>query len=830
MMVTIWQLEPRDQTRTGAFLPQPGAEPASVCAVIFSLRKESLGKEQSSSYCVSAFRELLVIRGKWVVAASPAAMLLALSACGGGGGSSSPAPLPPPPTAAPPPAAPPPTSTPAPTPTTNYDTAEYERSNAAVAANAISAYNAGATGVGVKIGIVDTGINPALAEFAGKVDPASKDVAASRGVSDEDGHGSAVADIAAGAKNDSGIHGVAFNSTIVALRADDPGTCAMPKTDTGGGCQFNDTAIAAGIDAARTAGVRVINLSLGGSAPGTQLLAAMSRATGAGIVLVISAGNDGAKPEGANADPFALVPAQQGSGNVIIAGSIGVDDGVGGTDLNQLSTFSNKAGTGAAWYLTALGYRDRAVDNTGASFYWSGTSFSAPTIAGAVALLAQAFPNLTGQQIVSILFNSADPLGTGGVNATFGHGRLNLQRAFAPQGTLSLADSKIAISAAQNGNLPAAAGDAASKGSMGAIVLDGYSRAYALNLAKTLRVADQLRPLERALAGRTQVVEAVAGRFGIAMTVALNDVRPREVELSRLGIGPNDARRARLIAGSAIARVDDNTAAAFGFAEGAKAMERRLSGASDGAFLIARDALSATGFSAQHGSSMALRRRIGPVGVTISAETGHVWKDIRTSAAKAPYRYVALEVDKTLSKTRFSLGLSRLTEHDTLLGGQIGTAFGGGSGSNTTFLDLEARRPLGSNWSAGLAARRGWTKFGAGSFQSDAYAFDLMRSGLFSDGDRFGLRLAQPLRIASGGFAALLPTGYDYATQSAETSLERFSLSPTGREVDAELSYGRPVVSNSGWFGGNLFARRQPGHIASAPNDVGGAVRWSLGF
>ena len=772
-----------------------------------------------------SLRERRLIKRIWVSTGCPGLLLLALSACGGGGGgSAATAPLPAPPTAAP-------TSTPTPTPAPagSYDTAEYRRSNAAVAANALAAYNAGGTGLGVKIGIVDSGLNPALAEFAGKVDPASADVAGSRGVSDEDGHGSAVADIAAGAKNDSGIHGVAFNSTIVALRADDPGSCAMPKTDTGGGCQFLDNAIALGIDAARLAGVRVINLSLGGSAPGTQLLAAMGRATNAGIVLVISAGNDGAKPEGANADPFALVPAQQFAGKVIIAGSIGVDDGAGGTDLSQLSTFSNKAGTGAAWYLTALGYRDRSIDNTGASFLWSGTSFSAPTISGAVALLAQAFPNLTGQQIVSILFNSADPLGTGKINSTFGHGRLNLQRAFTPQGTLSLAGSKIAVSSSQNGDLPAAAGDAASKGSMGVVILDGYSRAYALDLAKTLHAADQSRPLELALAGRTQVGEALAGRFGIAMTVSLNTARMREVELSQLGIGPNDARRARIIAGSAIARLGDDTAAVFGFAEGAKAMERRLSGASDGAFLIARDAAGDTGFSARHGSNMALRRQIGLVGLTISAETGHVWQDIRTNATGAPYRFATVMIDKTFGRTRLSAGVSRLKERDTLLGGRIGAALGSG-GSNTMFLDLEARQPLGSKWSARLAARRGWTGFGSGKFQSDAYALDLTRSGLFNGGDRFGLRLAQPLRISSGGFASLLPTGYDYLTQSATTSLERFSFSPTGREIDGELSYGRSVVGDVGWFSGNLFVRHQPGHVASAPDDVGSAMRFTLAF
>ena len=115
--------------------------------------------------------------------------------------------------------------------------------------------------------------------------------------------------------------GVAFDATIVSERADSVNTCSGKD-----GCSFFDHAIAAGIDAARAAGARVINLSLGGSTPGSQLLSAMQRAVNAGIVLVIAAGNDGTDAtKGANSDPFALLPAQNFPGSVIIAGSVGVN-------------------------------------------------------------------------------------------------------------------------------------------------------------------------------------------------------------------------------------------------------------------------------------------------------------------------------------------------------------------------------------------------------------------------------------------------------------------------------------------------------------------------
>ena len=63
-----------------------------------------------------------------------------------------------------------------------------------------------------------------------------------------------------------------------------------------------------------------------------------------------------------------------------------------------------------------------------------------------------------------------------------------------------------------------------------------------------------------------------------------------------------------------------------------------------------------------------------------------------------------------------------------------------------------------------------------------------------------------------------------------QSPLSRLSLTPSGREIDAELSYGSACSAATAWLGGNLFARRQPDHIADSTNDVGAAIRFSLGF
>jgi hypothetical protein len=206
-----------------------------------------------------------------------------------------------------------------------------------------------------------------------------------------------------------------------------------------------------------------------------------------------------------------------------------------------------------------------------------------------------------------------------------------------------------------------------------------------------------------------------------------------------------------------------------------------------------------------------------------------VWQEIQTSATGSPYRWTSVAVDRGFGRSWLSFGLSRLEEKQSLLGGRMGNVLGGG-GSTTMFLDAEARHDFGGGWSGALSARRGWTQFAAGRFTTGAYGFDLAKSGVLGDRDRLGFRIAQPLRVEHGGFAMWLPTAWDYTTQTATGGLSTMSLSPTGREVDAELSYGSSLMDGNAWFGGNLFYRRQPGHIAGLPDDAGAAIRFTLGF
>ncbi|MGN6268660.1 MAG: S8 family peptidase [Sphingomonas sp.] len=756
------------------------------------------------------------------------AMLL-VAACGGGGVNSTPAPPHPTPSPSPSPTpVPSPTPTPTPPPT-NYDTAEYRGTVGAVSMNALVAYQAGSTGRGVKIGVVDSGIDTTNSAFAGRIDPASTDVAGTRALADEGGHGTAVAFTAAGGRNGVGAEGVAFDATLLVMRADAPGSCAKLDDKGNPDCNFYDSAIAKGITTATQNGARVINISLGGDAPSQEVLTAIALAAQQGVIVVIAAGNDSA----ANPDPFADISAKATSSRnmVIIAGSVGSGD--------VISDFSNKAGDGAQHYLAAVGESVLApCPGSTNGCYWDGTSLAAPQISGAVALLAQAFPNLTGAQIINILFSSARDAGAAGVDTTYGHGVLDLTRAFQPQGGMSIASGRGQVSLASNAVLSAPMGDAA-QGPLGAVVLDGFDRAYAVDLARTISTAGPIRTLTGALETRDRSFSVDAGRLAIAVTIAPG--RGDEARIDRLMLSPGQAIQARAIAGIVTTRLGDDAQFALGFSQSGATLAARLQGRSDPAFLVARDPTEGQGFLTDAGNAAAMRQQLGAWGLTTAVETGEVLAPVADGfVVRNPYRRfgynrATVAADRRFGPLDLSLAASWLDEHDTVLGARFGDGLGGAR-ATSWFLDAHATLGLGAGWSLTGSARQGWTLAevraglsGSGTIRTDAFAASLAKESVFGASDSFGLGIAQPLRVSAGGIDLHMPIYYDYATRSVTAwSDERLNLAPTGREIDVEARYGFPLAG--GMLQTNLFWRRDPGNFANLPDDRGVAVRYGVSF
>jgi subtilisin family serine protease len=782
----------------------------------------------------SSWREMgsdHMVTRSWLRHGAALTIPLALAACGGGGGGVNSTPAPPVatiPTPVPVPAPPPPPPPPTPTASGN-DTGEYRATVGAVSMNALAAYNQGATGKGINLAIIDSGIDLQSAEFTGRVSTASQDVAGNASIDDEGGHGTAVAFAAAGRRNTSGTHGVAFDATLVVLRADRSGTCATEGgSGDDAGCKFGTDAITRGMDAARIAGARVVNMSLGGATMPQSLVDAIGRATAQGIIVVIAAGNDGSD----NPDPFTAVANTAAARNlVIVAGSVGAGD--------VISSFSDKAGTGAAHYLTAVGERVRAPDQNDTAFLWSGTSFAAPQISGAIALLAQAFPNLSGAQIVDLLFRTARDAGAAGVDGTYGNGVLDLTRAFQPVGTAMVAGSKLAVSLGSNATLSAPMGDATT-GPLGAVILDSYERAFAIDLATTIRRAGPQRLLGSALQGRQRNLAVASADTTVSLTLASRT--NGDVALDRSMMSAAQATTARAIAGAVTQRLGAKTRFGFAFSQGSGTLAAQLVGQTQPAFLVAGQ--SGTGFEGTARSAGALRQRVGGIGLTATIESGDVLAQRDAPLAglsgyrRSGYDRVALMADRRWAGLAAglvtTLAVSNLRERSTLLGAR----FDGGLGApraTSWFLDAGARWDMGQGWTLGGSWRRGWTAAtlgrgidGGGRLTTEAFAADIGKDRLFGN-DSIGLRIAQPLRVAHGGLDYRLPTNWDYATLAVtDWTTQRLNLAPNGRELDVEARYR--IALGRGDLQTDLFWRRDPGNIAMLPADIGGAVRYGIAF
>ena len=556
------------------------------------------------------------------------------------------------------------------------------------------------------------------------------------------------------------------------------------------------------------------------------VLSAVNRAAAAGIVVVISAGNESA----ANPDGFALVTAQQGgNGDVIIAGAM--DAGRG------LTSYSNQAGSGAPYYLVALGDQVRTIDQHGIASLWSGTSFAAPVISGAAALLASAFPNLTGRQIVNLLLTTADDAGTAGQDSQYGNGILNIARAFQPQGTTTVAGTGVPVEQAGSGSASETMGDAAPK-MTGVIILDGYSRAYVADFAERLRLAPRQHPLQQGLQANLSTSFASVGDTIVSLTTRRNLFGQARVGIERVGLTEKDARSAQAIAGYALSRLTPETAIAFGFSESGRTLQQRLAKEAGTPFLVARDPISRAGFSADTSVAMGLRQQVGPLGLSLTAERGRVEQPrlplLAATRRQPRYDAISITADRRIGPADFSIGVTRLAEEQTVLGGTFDFT---SSGATSHFLDSSVTFDLGRGWTGQAMYRRGWTSMpknsglvSGGKLSTDAWSIDLSRSNAFRNGDILAFRIMQPLRVRSGGYAINTPISYDYSDLSIGYQQRMFNLAPTGREIDAEAAYGLGLFDRTGYLGFNAFVRRQPGNIESMPADVGAAVRFSLRF
>jgi subtilisin family serine protease len=213
-------------------------------------------------------------------------------------------------------------------------------------------------------------------------------------------HGTFTASIIAAWPGDNAIVGIAPGVKIMDLRF-------LDSKNLFYGSDWKKFAQA--IDYAVDNGARIINLSVYANAkPPGVLEQALRRAMQHGVIIVGIAGNDGTAQV-----------SYPGKYDFVIA--------VSATDRNdQLARFSNY---GSEVTVTAPGDKITSLFPGGIAGTSSGTSFAAPHVTGALALILSVNPSMTADQALTILEGSAMDLGSQGRDRQFGYGLINVYNA-----------------------------------------------------------------------------------------------------------------------------------------------------------------------------------------------------------------------------------------------------------------------------------------------------------------------------------------------------------------------------------------------------------------
>lgn len=265
----------------------------------------------------------------------------------------------------------------------------------------------------IVVAVIDTGVHYTHEDLAANMWTNQNDgshglnvVAGNTDPNDDSGHGTGVAGVlGAVGNNGKGVCGVAWRTQIMACKCFNSsgiGSISMAVT-----C----------LDYARTNGARIINASWGFT-NSLALSNAVSSLRDAGIIVVAACGNSSA-----DIDLNPTYPASYQLDNVVTVAST--------TQADALAASSNFGATSV--HLAAPGENIYSTFAATDTFYQtqSGTSFAAPHVVGALALLLAKFPAETYQQIIARLLNATDPLPSLAGKCVTG-GRLNLRNALNP--------------------------------------------------------------------------------------------------------------------------------------------------------------------------------------------------------------------------------------------------------------------------------------------------------------------------------------------------------------------------------------------------------------
>lgn len=255
-------------------------------------------------------------------------------------------------------------------------------------------------GQGVRVAVLDTGLDTDHPDLAGAIDDARDFTGSRAGVEDRVGHGTHVVGTIGARRNEQGVIGVAPECRLLVAK--------VLGDDGAGASEW----VAAGIDWACEEGADILSLSLGSPRPDATLRDAVARAAARGKFLICAAGNTG-RPN--SVDYPARWP------DTVAVGAVDRD--------GRLASFSSQ---GDEVDLCAPGADVLSTYRDGGYAKLSGTSMAAPFVTGVTALLLSKHRSQGGatlvatrEQLVEHLLRTATDAGPTGKDPQYGYGLIN---------------------------------------------------------------------------------------------------------------------------------------------------------------------------------------------------------------------------------------------------------------------------------------------------------------------------------------------------------------------------------------------------------------------
>jgi hypothetical protein len=675
-----------------------------------------------------------------------------------------------------------------------------------------------ATGQGVTVALLDTGTNGSHVDLASQLLPGSTMV----DVDNQGGHGSSIAGIIAGAFNNVGMVGIAYNAKLLSLGIADENRTSTPVQTAAG---FN--AVSGRPD------VRVINLSVTTGYNETNI-SAINTAIQRGKLIVMFAGNTGGGPVSA---PPAVYNMFNGGKGILVGAA-----GAGGA----LAPISAQAGAAANVFMVAPGAGVVGPSNksdTGLTT-WTGTSVAAGHVAGAAALLLSHTPDLTAQQVGEILLTTATDRGAPGVDPVYGHGLLNVASALQPIGETESSSSSGGGMAAVAGAIAVGglgywwySSEKAKKELENTLIFDSYNRPYIMDLTSQMSVRDSSARLFDVMDMFDRQTRSVMMPVteSLSLTMHASATNPSDYIFLK-DSDPFIEDDEELYKENLALRLDGNFNNGLFFnLQSNQRTGSSLQGVQGASlaneFVWSRSLTSPyLGFGSLADSATLGFRPAGNVALSVSAN--RIDEDerfgLQSQATMFSGSYAPTE------RTNLTLNFSQLIENGSLLGGASGGVFSVDK-ARTMAIGLRSdyrvndKLTLFANYTHGFTSvdeARGSFFQDFSALGSQAYGLGIIGSDLLRYRDRAGLALSRPLRVTAGDVDLVVPHGLDGARNPLITST-RVALDSDHAETDLEAFY-RMSLDRHTDIGAHLTYRDHPNHNPELDRDI--AVFGTLGL